>query len=193
MVEAELARGNIQDAFCHLRGWYWAALEMQAKPCYHTLEHQTLERVDLYARRESPGDPLPINVAQVEINDDVPSDGKLRQVVSKLTNGQAAGASGIQAKHVREWLHGVQWEEDPEDHGIDSAGDSWRLYVQLVQAAWAHDAVPRQLLWIIVVLISKGSGDYHGIRLLEPVWKCVEWVIGYRLEAIKLHDSLHGC
>jgi hypothetical protein len=37
-VEAELARGNVQEAFCHLKGWYRAAIEMQAKPCYHTME-----------------------------------------------------------------------------------------------------------------------------------------------------------
>jgi hypothetical protein len=124
MVKAELARGNVQQAFCYLKGWYRAALETKAKPCYHTLERQTLEWVDIYARRESPGNPLPINVAQVEINNDVPTDGKLRQVVGKLTNGQVADASGMHAKHLREWLHGVQWEADPEGHGVDGAGDS---------------------------------------------------------------------
>ncbi len=107
MVEAELAGGNVQEAFCHLKGWYRATSEMQAKPCCHTLERQTLERVDLYARRASPGDPLKINVTQVKIKNDVPSDGKLRKVVSKLTNGRAAGATGMGAKHVREWLHGM--------------------------------------------------------------------------------------
>ena len=66
-----------------------------------------LERVDLYARRESPGDPLPINVTSVVINNDVPTDSELRQVAGELTNGQAAGASGMRAKHVKEWLHGV--------------------------------------------------------------------------------------
>jgi hypothetical protein len=180
MVEAELAGGNIQEAFHHLKGWYLAALEMQATPCYHTLECQTLEQVNLYARRESLGNPLPINVPQVVINDDVPADGKLRQVVGKLTNGQAAGASSMQAKHVREWLHGMQREEDPEGHGIGGAGDDWRLFVQLSQAAWVHGTIPRQLLWIIVVLILKGSRDYRGIGLLEPVWKCIEQVINHR-------------
>jgi hypothetical protein len=160
LVKAKLAGGNVQEAFCHLKGWYRAALETQAKPCYHTLEHQTLERVDLYARRESPGNPLPTNVAQVVINDDVPSDSKLREVVGKLTNGQAVGASGMHTEHVREWLHGMQWEEDPEGHGIDGAVDSWRLFVQLAQAAWAHGTIPHQLLWIIVVLILKGGRDY---------------------------------
>jgi hypothetical protein len=84
-------------------------------------------------------------------------------------------------------------EEDPEGHSIDSAGDSWRLFVQLTQAAWAHGTIPCQLLWIIVVLIPKGGGDYRGIGLLEPVWKCIERVINHHLEAIMLHDSLHGC
>jgi hypothetical protein len=53
--------------------------------------------------------------------------------------------------------------------------------------------IPRQLLWSIVVLIPKGGGDYHGIGLLEPIWKCIERVIDHQLDAIKLHDSLHGC
>jgi hypothetical protein len=48
-VEAELIGGNVQEAFCHLKGWYRAATETQAKPCWHTMECQTMERVDLYA------------------------------------------------------------------------------------------------------------------------------------------------
>ncbi len=110
------------------------------------MERQMLERIDLYARRESPGDSLPINFTPVMINNDVLMDGELRHVAGKLTNGRAAGASGMHAKHVKEWLHGVQWEEDPEGHGIDGTGDNWRLFVQIVQAAWAHGTIPCQLL-----------------------------------------------
>ncbi len=153
-----------------MKGWYRAATEMRAKPCDHTMERQTLERVDLYAQRESPGDPLPINVTPVMINDDVLTDSELWQVAGELTNGQAAGASGMRAEHIKEWLHGMQPEEDPEGHGVDGAGDNWRLFVQLVQAAWVYGTILCQLLWIIVVLIPKGGRDYHGIGLLEPVW-----------------------
>jgi hypothetical protein len=129
MIKSELTGGNVQEAFCHLKGWHRAASEMQAKPCYQTMECQTSERVNFYAQRESPGDPLPINVTPVEINDDALSDDELRQVVGKLTNGRAASASGMHAEHVKEWLHDVQWEEDPEGHGAEGTGDSWRLFV----------------------------------------------------------------
>ncbi len=191
--EAELTGGNVQEAFRHLKGWYRAATETQAKPCYHTMERQTLERVNLYAQSDSPGDPLPINVTPVVINDDVPTDGELRQVAGKLANGRAAGASGMCAKHVKEWLNDMQQEEDPEGHSINGAGDNWRLFVRLVQAAWTHGTIPCQLLWIIVVLIPKGGGDYCGIGLLEPIWKCIERVIDHQLDVIDLHNSLHGC
>jgi hypothetical protein len=63
------------------------------------------------------------------INDNVPTDGELRLVAGELTNGRVAGASGMRAEHVKEWLNGMQREEDPEGHGIEGAGDNWRLFV----------------------------------------------------------------
>jgi hypothetical protein len=99
----------------------------------------------------------------------------------------------MHVKHVKEWLNGVRREEDPEGHGVNSTGDNWRLFVRLVQATWTHGTIPRQLLWIIVVLILKIGGDYRRIGLLEPVWKCIKQVIDHRLDTINLHDSLHGC
>jgi hypothetical protein len=137
--------------------------------------------------------PPPHQSHPVEISDDPLTDGKLRQVAGKLTNGRAAGVSGMCTEHVKEWLNGMQWEEDLEGHGVDGAGDNWQLFVRLVQETWTHGTIPRQLLWIIVVLIPKGGRDYRGIGLLEPVWKCIEQVIDHQLDMINLHDSLHGC
>ncbi len=128
--------GNVQEAFCHLKGWYRATSEMQAKPCYHTMEHQTSERVDLYARRLSLGDPLPINAERIKINDDAPLDEEIRIAASKLLNGRVAGASGMRTEHVKEWLWNIHREEDPKQlGGSPSDGDHWRLFTQLVQAA----------------------------------------------------------
>ena len=53
--------------------------------------------------------------------------------------------------------------------------------------------IPPQLLWMIVILIPKGGGDYCGIGLLEPIWKVYECIMDKRLNAIDLHESLHGC
>jgi hypothetical protein len=77
------------------------------------MERQTSERVDLYARRQSPGDPLPLHLAPAEINDGVPTDSKIRTVAGGLTNGRAGGASGMRAEHVKAWLRGIVEEEDP--------------------------------------------------------------------------------
>ena len=91
-IAAKLAGGNVQEAFRHLKGWYRAATETQSKPCFHTMERQTLERVDLYAWRQSPGNPLPIHLKPVKINNDALSDNKIKTATGELTNGRAGGA-----------------------------------------------------------------------------------------------------
>jgi hypothetical protein len=49
-------------------------------------------------------------------------------------------------------------------------GTNWHLFLKLAQAVWNHgDTPPPQLLWVIVVLILKGGGNYQGIGLLEPM------------------------
>jgi hypothetical protein len=184
---------NIQEAFRHLKGCYRAASETQSKPCYHTMERQTLERVDLYAQRQSPGDPLPLHLTPVEIDNGIPTDSKIRIVAGGLTNGCAGGASGMRTKHAKAWLWGIMEEEDPEGQGNEGKGANWELFVQLVQAVWAHGIIPCQMLWSIVILIPKGGGDYRGIRLLKPIWKVLERIMDRRLNAIELHDCLHGC
>ena len=76
--------------------------EMLAKPCLHTMERQTSERMDFYARRASPGGPLPNNYGPIKINDDAPLDKEIRLATSKLSNGQVAGAFERCAKHVKD-------------------------------------------------------------------------------------------
>ena len=90
-----------KEAFCHLKGWYRVATVTQAKPCYQTMERQTSEWVDLYARRQSPGNPLPILVDPDGIDDNPPEDGKIRSAVARLSNGRAAGALGMRAEMSR--------------------------------------------------------------------------------------------
>ena len=98
------------------------------------------------------------------------------------------------AEDVKAWLHGIKLEEDSEvgPNNI-GAGDNWCKFVLLVQAIWDHGEIPPQLLWVIIVLIPKGGGDYQGIGLLEPMWKVCKRVMDLHLIVFELHDLLHGC
>jgi hypothetical protein len=89
------------------------------------MERQTSEQVDLYRRRASPGDPLPIKYGPIEINEDAPLDKEIQLATSELSNSRAAGASGMRAKHVKDWLWGVRWEEDAKGQAPPSDGDNW--------------------------------------------------------------------
>jgi hypothetical protein len=100
----------------------------------------------------------------------------------------------MHAEHLKEWLKGAKLEEDPKSGPTNvGAGKEWDALVQLVQAVWDKGKIPTQLGWVVTVLIPKGGEDYHGIGLLKPIWKVIERVMDKWLEAIVLHNSLHGC
>ncbi len=85
-------------------------------------------------------------------------------------------------------------EEDPEKGPNNvGEGDNWRLLVGLIQAIWMQGKIPQQLTWVIVVLLPKGGGDYRVIGLLELLWKVVKRIMDRRLNALSLHEALHGC
>jgi hypothetical protein len=139
------------------------------------MAHQMEERITLYARRTPPGEPLPINIAPTPIPDGVSTNLEVRDTVGELTNGRSGGASKMRTEHMKEWLKGIRWEEDPKQSiGNQGAGDAWCLLMRLVDTVWETGTIPQQLGWIIVVLIPKGGGDYRGIGLLEPIWKSIE-------------------
>ena len=60
------------------------------------------------------------------------------------------------------FVHGWNTDASPreEQDGKGGARYLWRYFVQLIGAIWATGRIPRQLLWVIVVLIPKGGGDY---------------------------------
>ncbi len=72
-------------------------------------------------------------------------------------------------------------------------GNNWRLLVGLIKVIWTQGEIPQQLTWVIVVLLLKGGRDYRGIILSEPLWKVVERIMDRRLNALPLHEALHGC
>jgi hypothetical protein len=47
---------------------------------------------------------LPFNFPHFVIPDGIPTDKEIRAVVLGLKNGQAAGATGMRAEHIKVWL-----------------------------------------------------------------------------------------
>jgi hypothetical protein len=134
--------------------------------------HQMAEQVVLYTQSLPKGEPLPINIAPISIPDGTPTDLEVWDAARDLTNRCSSGTSKMRAEHIKEWLQGIQKEEDLQQNmGNHGVGDSWCLLMRLVTAVWETSTVPQKLGWIIVILIPKGGSNYPGIGLLEPFGK----------------------
>ena len=134
----------------------------------------TEERTALYARVPTPGGHFPIVADPFLVWDELPTDSKIRDGVRRLRNGRAAGAGGMRAEHLKEWLLGMVEEEEK---GTEGAGDKWRLFKKLAQSIWEHGCIPEKMTWTVIILLPKGRGGHRGIGLLEPCWKVMESIL----------------
>ncbi len=100
---------------------------------------------------------MPINVTPIPVSDGTPTDPEIREVVAKLWNGCTVGMMGMQAEHLKEWLHSIRHEE--AEDGVEGAGDCWRLFVSLIQAIWENGTMPTQMSWMVIVFLPKGGGE----------------------------------
>ena len=165
-----------------MKGWYRAAGESSSRPCFFTLERQTFEREELYRYRRPPrAHTIPCNVDPFNVADGVPTNEEIRDRVRAPTNGRSVGTSFMRAEDLKEWLRGVLMEEDPKlrdgaiaANGGCRTGQCWRIFIALVRAIWMTGEIPRQLRWILVVLLLKGGDGYRDIGLMEPIWKIIE-------------------
>ncbi len=82
-----------------------------------------------------------LNVDPTAIPDAAQTDSELRAVVGKLRNGRAAGAAGMKAEHLKEWLAGMKRKE--AEDGVEGIGDCWRAFVTLCKQSGR--AEPSQL------------------------------------------------
>jgi hypothetical protein len=169
-IVVDLAKGDVKEAFRHLKGWYRKATETQARPCQQTMERQTNEQEELYAERAAYGEAFPENGMPYAIRNNQPCESELRAAVSLLSHGRCEGASGIRVEHIKAWLRGAKKEEDPETAASHvGASKTWHEFVCLCSSVWNTGTIPQQMCWVITVLIPKGGGKYCGIGLLEPI------------------------
>jgi hypothetical protein len=138
-----LAKGDVKEAFWHLKGWYQKVAETQARPCQQTMERQTNKREELYAERAAYGKAFSANRMSYAIGNNQPIESKLQAVVSLLSHGRCRGTSGIRAEHIKAWLRGAKKEEDPETAASHvGAGKMWHEFVCLCSSIWNTGAIP---------------------------------------------------
>ena len=65
--------------------------------------------------------------------------------------------------------------------------------MDLVHKEFRDGVLPKEATWQAVFLIPKGGGDYHGIGLVELVWKAIAVILNHHFtSSITYHDSLCG-
>jgi hypothetical protein len=111
-IEGYLSTKQPKDVWWCLKGWYCSATNQPPKPCHLTMTRLTEERTALYTRVPTPGGCLPFVVDPFLIWDKLPTDSKIRDGVQRLRNRRAAGAGGMRAEHLKEWLLGMAEEEE---------------------------------------------------------------------------------
>jgi hypothetical protein len=153
-IERLMAAGEVKEARRCLKGGWYATVEDRApKANQDTLVQQTEKRIALYSHVPPPGGPLPINVQPFDICNDIPSNLEIREVVRELRNGRAAGATGLQAEHIKVCLQDIVQEE--KEQSVVGRSDKWCIFVKLMQTIWERGCVPEQMTWEIILLLPK--------------------------------------
>lgn len=120
------------------------------------------------------------------IDDTVPSEDEIEDVVKHRKLGKAPGPSGIRNERVRDWLAAARREKEPNS-------EMWNVLVKLIQECWRTGELPQVMSYQILVLIPKAEqGKCPRIGLLEKPWKIIALIINQRLSGVQYHSALHG-
>ena len=109
-------------------------------------------------------------VAPFDIDDSIPVDYEIRQVVTHLRLHKSPGPSGLTADNLREWLDAATRPQQPNS-------TPWDCLVSLIQHMFttaqslATCDIPDQMAWSFLTLLPKSDGGVRGIGLLETTWK----------------------
>ena len=128
-----------------MQGWYKTAGEQQAKKYHDSMEKQTVEREELYTLVPPPGDPIPCNMEKTLLNDRRLFDHEISVVVKDLRNNLAGNTRGMQAEDLKQWLSMIESKDKADaarDEEHTGRGNTWRIFVKLVQHVWDTGNIP---------------------------------------------------
>ena len=138
--------------FSLLLGWYHQCRGKIPHPTCHDLSRIRSEFKTLYQADPPTGDPLPIHISHVSIDDDAPHEPLILCALKWLQQGKMPGPSGIRVHNILYWH-----SKHP---------DLWHKLVLMVQDCFIGNPIPQAFLYEILCLIPKPEqGKYHGIAL----------------------------
>ena len=81
----------------------------------------------------------------------------------------------MQADKLRTWLAAARAEYNPDPYRL-------RIVMEMVQLEFDMGELDTECMWDTIVLLPKGGGEYHNIRLVEVIWKVIAIIIDRSLK-----------
>mmetsp|Transcript_5724 Transcript_5724/g.8521 ORF Transcript_5724/g.8521 Transcript_5724/m.8521 type:complete len:1130 (+) Transcript_5724:164-3553(+) len=192
-AEGHLQSHDIRRAFGAIRGWYRDVGPPPVAPSLQDMDEARRGYIDMFQRRDSPGELFPIEMEPFPVVDTAPTVEEVQEAIGRLNNGKSAGASGVKPEHLKEWMRAA----NPTENGVapdPAAVVLWEKLLELIRLAFEEGILPKTFGEGIMVMIPKAEpGQYRPICLLDVVYKVVASIINRRLHsAIKFDDALHG-
>ena len=126
------------------------------------LEHTSTLREELYRWRPLEGAPIRILAQPVETPDGPPEGEDTEVAVRELRTGSPEGPSGMRQELLHGWLRDATYEKD-----LDTR--MWDKLVSFSKMTFREGRLPVALTWIMMVLLTKGRGEYTLIGLVEVI------------------------
>ena len=106
-----------QEAWQRLKVWYKAAVDRAPLPARATLERVTAERMDLYCYVPYPGNNIPLSVKPFPLDDPLPTEDKIEEVVKNIRRNRFGEPSGMRDEHLKGWVaaSNMRYQETAEE------------------------------------------------------------------------------
>ena len=65
-------------------------------------------------------------------------------------------------------IHNFRERHHTTNRSLLELGTNWYLFVRLIQMTWNTGTIARHMMWVAMVLLPKGGGDFRGIGMLKP-------------------------
>ena len=161
--------------------WYRHASSRPPTPSRQDLEATSQNFQALYTPEtpSPPGPPLHAIIDPFPVNDNTPSETKIKAAIQRIKSNRAGGHSAFRAEDFKEWYreafpHELNSLPNPVPTPVVTR---WQALVSLIQLMWDTGDLPTKLTWTILVLIPKGSHDHRGINLFDALWKLIDIVM----------------